>query len=308
MDKKETSSVVVRQREGFALLVTLSVLTVIMALTTVLISYLDEVEDDASQTKALIQANALYADITTIFNNFKADKKTLFSTLYLAPFPIATEDGKFMTIISCKPLASGININWLGESNNRDMDKPYQLAQEIFDLLIQEYDLVDGMRLQEMIVEEIMGIQDSSQERYSRFRQKKGIISYQQFTSIVNRYQFEIDDPKVGRIQWDKYFSFASTSKVVDVEYSAPELIALMFGIDVESVREWHEELTRSDLKTFITMNGIDYEAKKSLLADGKFIEESECTVSYKVNRVPYQFRFEYVRGESKYFEFYGKQ
>ena len=308
MDKTENPSVIPDQREGFALLVTLSVLAVIMALTTVLLSYLDEVKEDASQTKALIQANVLYADITNIFNDLKVNKKALFSTLYLAPFPIASEDGKFMMTLSCKPLASGVNINWLGGSNEPQMQEPYQLAQNIFDRLVEEYDLEDGMRLQEMILEEISGNRGSAQEEYSRFRQKKGIISYQQFTAIVNRYQFETDDPIVGQIPWDKYFSFSSTSGVVDVEYSSPELIALMFEIDVESVQEWYEDPARSDLKTFLTMNGIDYGKRKNLLAGGKFIDESECTVSYESNKMPYQFRFEYVRGEAKYFEFYGKQ
>lgn len=308
MDKIENPSVVSNQREGFALLVTLSVLTVIIALTTVLLSYLDEVKEDASRTKALIQANALYTDITNIFNDLKENKKALFSTLYLAPFPIASEDGKFMMTISCKPLASGVNINWLGAYNDREMQEPYQLAQNIFDLLVEEYNLEDGMRLQEMILEEITGNRGSAQEEYSRFRQKKGIISYRQFSAIVNRYQFEIDDPIVGQIPWEKYFSFASTSKVVDVVYSSPELIALMFEIDVESVQEWYEDPARSDLKTFLTLNGIDYGKRKSLLAGEKFIDESECTVSYQSNKMPYQFRFEYVKGEAKYFEFYGKQ
>ena len=71
MDKTKNAFVTDTHREGFALLITLSVLTVIIALTTVLLSYLDEVREDASQTKALIQANVYYADITKVFNDLK---------------------------------------------------------------------------------------------------------------------------------------------------------------------------------------------------------------------------------------------
>ncbi len=307
MDKIENTFVTDTPREGFALLITLSVLTVIIALTTVLLSYLDEVREDASQTKALIQANVYYADITKVFNDLK-DKKILFSTLYLAPFPIASEDGRFMMTLACKPLSNAVNINWLGNGSDPEMREPYILAQTVFDFLIQEYDLEDGIRLQEMLLEEIGDKESSVQGVYSRFSQKKGIISYQQFVAIVSRYQFEVDDKKVSQIPWDRYFSFSAAAKVVDVEYSSPELIALMFEIDLQSVQEWYEDLDRSNLETFITLNGGDYAKRKKILVGETFLEESICTVSYEVAKKPYRFSFEYVQGEAKYFEFYGKE
>jgi hypothetical protein len=291
MDKTKNTFVADQPREGFALLITLSVLTVIMALTTVLLSYLDEVREDASQTKALIQANVYYADIAKVFNDLK-DKKTLFSTLYLAPFPIASEDGRFMMVLACKPLSNAVNINWLGSDSDPEMREPYVLAQTVFDFLVQEYDLEESS---------IQGI-------YSRFRQKNGIISYQQFAAIISRYQFEVDDKKASQIPWDRYFSFSGSSKVVDAEYSFPELIALMFEIDLQSVQEWYEDPARSNLETFIKMNGGDYVKRKAILAGKTFLEESRCTVTYKIAEEPYRFSFEYVQGEAKYFEFYGKQ
>ena len=306
MDKTKNTFIIDQPREGFALLITLSVLTVIMALTTVLLSYLDEVREDASQTKALIQANVYYADITKVFNELK-DKKTLFSTLYLAPFPIASEDGRFMMVLACKPLSSAVNINWLGNDNDSEMREPYVLAQTVFDFLVQEYDLEDGMRLQEMLLEEMGDQEGSVQREYSRFRQKNGIISYQQFAAIISRYQFEADDKKVSQIPWDRYFSFSGSAKRIDAEYSSPELIALMFEIDLQSVQEWYIDPARSNLETFIKMNGGDYAERKEILAGETFLEESRCTVSYEIAEQPYRFSFEYVQGEAKYFEFYGK-
>jgi len=307
MDKTQTPFVADKHREGFALLVTLSVLTVTMALTTVLLSYLDEVREDSSKTKALIQANVYYADITKVFNELK-DKKTLFSTLYLAPFPIASEDGRFMMTLACRPLSNAVNINWLGSGNDPEMQEPYVLAQTVFDFLVQEYDIEDGMKLQEIILEEIGDQESSIQGAYSRFRQKNGIISYQQFAAIVSRYQFEVDDKKINQIPWERYFSFSGSSNVVDAEYSSPELIALIFEIDLQSVQEWYEDPARSNLETFITMNGGEYAKRKKVLAGETFVEESACTVSYEIAEKPYRFSFEYVQGEAKYFEFYGKQ
>ena len=203
---------------------------------------------------------------------------------------------------------NAVNINWLGSGNDPEMKEPYVLAQTVFDFLVQEHDLEDGMRLQEMILEEIGTQEGALQKRYSRFREKNGIISYQQFAAIVNRYQFEADDTKVSLIPWEKYFSFSGSSKVVDAEYSSPELIALMFEIDLVSVQEWYEDPARSNLETFITMNGGNYAKREKILAGEKFVEESACSVSYEVAGEPYRFSFEYVQGEAKYFEFYGKQ
>jgi len=306
MDKTKNNFSTGKQREGFALLITLSVLTVIIGLTTILLSYFDEVREDASQTKALIQANVYYGDIIKVFNGFK-NKKALFSRLYIASYSTVSEDGRFQLSLACKPLANAVNINWLESDNDPKMREAYVLAQTVFDFLVQEYDLEDGMRLQEMLIEEIRSEEHSGQGVSSRFRQKKGIISYQQFAAIVSRYQFEVDDKKVSQVPWDRYFSFLVSSKVIDAEYSSAELISLMFEIDLQSVQEWYSDPAKSNLQTFIKDNGGDYAAKTKILAGSNFIQESTCMVSYRTAGEPYRFSFEYVQGEAKYFEFYGK-
>ncbi len=222
-------------RQGFALLITLSVLSVIIGLTMVLLSYFEEVQQDASDTKALIQADVYYSDITNIFQGLE-DKKTLFSILYTAALPLHTPDGKFSLILECEPLNKGVNINWLGWEHNATLQKT---AEEIFEVLAQEYNMEDPGRLQTMLYEEIVPPNEATFKNQSRFHQKKGIISFQQFENIVSRYQFEVDDPNIGSIPWKKYFSFSPKSNKIDAEYSSPELISYLFDIDIETVREW---------------------------------------------------------------------
>ena len=306
MDKTQNAFGTNKQRKGFALLITLSVLTVIIGLTTILLSYFDEVREDASRTKALIQANVYYSDIVKVFNSVK-NKKALFSRLYLSSYSSVSEDGRFQVRLTCKPLSNAVNINWLGNHNNPEMRETYVLAQTVFDFLVQEYDLEDGMRLQEMLLEGIQDQDNAVQGISSRFRQKKGIISYQQFAAIVSRYQFEVDDKKVSQIPWDRYFSFSGSSKVIDAEYSSAELIALIFEIDLQSVREWYSDPAKSNLETFINLNGGEYATKKNILAGSNFLEASTCKVSYKTAGHTSRFSFEYIQGEAKYFEFYGK-
>ena len=307
MDKKQLAFSDVKHKQGFALLITLSVLSILVALTIILLSYFEKVQHDAANTTALIQADVYYADITNTFSKFK-NKKTLFSMLYKHAVPLRTKDGRFVMNLHCKPLSNGVNINWLGMENKRGMRDAFNFAQTIFDMLAQEYNLEDPDRLHELILAEIGGKSKFVKKEYSRLRQKNGIISYKQFSNIVSTYQVEVDDLQVSRIPWEKYFTFSSRATLIDAEYSSAELIAVLFDIDLQSVKEWHSDPKRSSLAAFVQNNGGDYASRKNIIADKNFLGESICKVSFKSAGGQYKFKFEYIKGEAKYFEFYGKK
>jgi len=305
MDKTDKPFRNVKHQEGFALMITLSVLAVLIALTMVLLSYFEEVQEDAADTTALIQADVYYSDITTIFDKFKK-KKDLFSRLYLFPVPLRSEDGRFTLLLRCKPLSRGANINWLAMEKDNNMQEAYSFSQTVFDFITQQYNLQDASRLHEMLINEIKGKDEFTKSLTGRLRQKKGIISYKQFAQIVSRYELEVDDPQVGQIPWGKYFTFSSNAKVIDAEYSSAELLSLLFDLDVQSLKEWQGQLEKSSLETFVRENGGNYKAREKLIAGKNFLEESECTVAYQSAERQYNFRFEYIQGEAKHFEFYG--
>lgn len=304
MDKTNPPKINVKHRNGFALLITLSVLMVLIALTLVLLSYFEEVEHDATDTTAMIQADVYYADITEIFGRFKK-KEQLFNTLYQFPVPLVSPDGRFSMLLRCNALSKGVNINWLGLEESSDMQEAYAFAQEVFDTLAQEYSLEDPTRLEEMLLEEIGGKEQYIKKEFSRLRQKKGIISYKQFAQIVSDYQLEVDDPGASRVPWQKYFTFSDNAKVIDAAYSSPELIALLFDIDLQTVKEWYNDPQKGSLQSFVQDNGGNYAARKNIIVGKTFLEESECNVSFKSASRAYRFRFEYIQGEAKHFEFY---
>lgn len=279
----------------------------IIALTVVLLSYFKEVRYDADDTTAMIQADLFYADITGIFDRFEK-KKTLFSTLYRFPVPLRSPDGRFEMLLRCSALSKGININWLAMEGKENMREAYTIAQTAFDMLAQSYSLEDASRLQEMLLEEIGANKQFIEKEYSRLRQKKGIISYRQFAGVVSAYQLEVDDPGASRVPWQKYFTFSKEANVIDAEYSSPELISLLFDIDLQTVKEWHSDPYKSSLSAFVADNGGDYDARKNIIAGKNFLEESECSVSFKSAGGHYAFRFEYIKGEAKHFEFFGKK
>jgi hypothetical protein len=307
MDKTQNTRNHVKNRQGFALLITLSVLSVIIALTMVLLSYFEEVQQDASDTKALIQADLYYKNITNIFQGFK-NKKNLFSVLYSTAFPLRSPDGKFSLILHCDPLYKGVNINWLGLENNSKKEALNKVAQELFEVLAQDYNIEDAGRLHEMLIEEIGRTNTPVLKEQSRLHQKNAIISYQQFAEIISRYQFEVDDPKIGSVPWKEYFSFSPKAEKIDGEYSSPELLSYLFDIDLETVKEWTSSLEKGSLEDFVRENGGDYAQRKSILAGKTFLEAAECSVDYALADQQYRFSFEYIEGEAKHFEFYGKQ
>jgi len=305
MDKpKNINSLNASGKKGFALLITLSVLAVLMALTSVLLGYLDHVRKDAVRTKALIQSNLYYTDIRKIIGEFK-DKKVFFNTLYMMPVPLVSSDGRFNLILKCRPLAKGVNINWMEYEDDNNMSEQYNAVEKVFDSIVQNYNLEDPERFKEMILEEINSKKGKFiRKENERLLQKNGIISSRQFKDILEQYQFEVDDPKVSEIPWEKLFVFKKNINIMDGNYLSAELIAILFDMDLSSVKdEWVEGTV--ELKDFVQKSGKTYNPK--LFAED-FLEQAECNVQYTYRDERFAFGFIDNKGEVKDFEFYGKQ
>jgi hypothetical protein len=297
----------VQQRKGFALILTLSALAVIIALTAVLISYLDVARKDANSSKALIQGNVYYDDIKTLFKGFK-DKKSLYTILYNSPIPLMSDDEKFSLLVACKPLASGVNINWLSYENNASMSAQYDAVQKVLSTLVQEYNLEDASNLEMILREEVGYGNKYVQKEQRRLRQKNGIISIRQFKDILDRYQRESDDKNIAQIPWEKYFVFNETSKdptqnLIDGNYISAELLSFLFDLDIESVKE--DWMKGNDLKEYVSTVGETFTQK---LFAKDFLAQSTCDIIYGYSGERYGFKFEDIEGEVKHFEFFGKQ
>ena len=297
----------VSHRDGFALIVTLSALAVIISLAAVLVSYIDEARRDASASKALIQGNLYYSDIKKTFNSVKK-RETLYSVLYMSPIPLASEDGRFSVSIDCKPLARAVNINWLAYSNSQAMTQQYSSAQKVFEYIVVNYGIKEAGKLEELLLKEMGTNVHYIEKQQSRLRQKNGIISSQQFEAILATYQIEADDENVALIPWEKFFVFTKVLKnpkenLIDGDYISSDLISALFDIDKASAdEEWMEG---ENLKEFLKSMGAQFNPK---LFSKKFLNRTQCDASYSFENEIYRFRFLDIEGEVKNFEFFGKE
>ena len=293
-------------RSGFALILTLSVLTVVIALTGVLIGYMDSARRDAQTSNAMIQANLYFADVKNVLMRFKS-RKQLYSTLYLTPVPLSSPDGRFQIMLRCHPRRNGININWLAMGEVSGMQSHHDMAQTLFEALVQQYELKDPGRLEEMLIAEIQG-KDEFFGAPRLLRQKDGIISYRQFEEVVARYELEADDTHASIVPWKDYFVFLRTPKdpkanKLSGDYLSKKLISALFGIDMATLNEsW--EPSNGALKALLSDNGIDYPS--NIFAEG-IVGDAECAVNYLYAGKQYKFTFVDSNGEVKNFEFYGK-
>jgi hypothetical protein len=297
----------VSHRDGFALIVTLSALSVIIALASVLVSYIDEARRDAGASKALIQGNLYYADIKKTFNSVKK-RETLYSVLYMSPIPLASEDGRFSVSIDCKPLDSAVNINWLAYSSSQAMVQQYSAAQKVFEYIVVNYSIKEAGKLEELLLKEMSTSVPYIEKEQSRIRQKNGIISSEQFEAILATYQLEADDENIALIPWKKFFVFNKVLKnpkenLIDGDYISSELISALFDIDKASVDE--EWIEGEDLKNFL--KGMSMKFNPKLFAK-KFLNRTQCSASYSFENDIYSFKFLDIEGEVKNFEFFGKE
>ena len=293
-------------RQGFALLLTLSVLVIVIALTSVLINYLDDARQDAVESETLVQANLYYADIKGFLEKFKNSKKDLYSVLYQGPVPLALEEDEPPLLIACRPMYNRVNINWLGYANDRLMFSRYNIAKKVFDTIVQRYDIADPVLLEEMIASAANGVWGDSV--HGRLRQSHGIVSFAIFSHILTQYAFRAEDSRALTIPWDRFFTFHAVSKgkqkPLEGNYLTLELLSVIFGQDEAVLKEeWVEG--EGEFRRLSSLYGIHYDPA---LFSEKFLNASRCEVYFEHKGRRFGFAFTDIEGEVKSFEFFGEE
>jgi len=289
-------------RRGVALLITLGVITTLITLIGISFSYLDKAKQNSTDMSALIQANILYKDVSTVLGSLLDSKNsdTVISTLYLLPVVIQEDGGDFYMNINCRPTSNGIDINWLFFKNYKTKEKEFNLIDNMLGLIIDKYDIENGSKLMELLYKAIDG-EKTIYNIPSRIKEKKSINSEKQFNNILKEYQLQTGDSKIFSVPWSSYISFVDKDSMIDSKYLSVNFISLLFNIELEDVSEsWIEG---DSLVKFLQDNDGDMSLYDKKLFSSS-VKHMQCTTTYSYNSKSYRFSFNYTDKKVDNFEF----
>lgn len=291
-------------RPAITLLITLSVIATMIALMGVMFKYLDATRLKAEVKASMIQANLLSADIGQLLKRTlgKSPSTKTMKTLFETPLGLAAESGEFSMGITCNPLANRINIAWLGFGENSRKEKEFLLADSLFETLVDEVNLRDSALLKEKIITSIKEKNNRIFGKSSRLFKKKGIITFKMFQEILDEYRYEKDDNRVYSVAWKKYFSFGTNTKKIDGDFATVELLAFLYEVDVNVVKENYE---LGELDAFLSEIGETQGRYKWLFSE-KTLPIARCEVGYSFRKGSYGFVFNYLDRRVEGFEFFG--
>jgi len=305
-----------KTKRGIALFITLLIIASILSIVAVSFSYLEKVQKDAGKVSAVIQGNLLYKNTTEIlkrfFPNGKADSKKL-EMVYRLPLMLSEPKSGFNITLQCKPLLTGIPIKWLDEKFTKQIPQRLELARDVLSKIMEKYEIDEPNHLEELILEQITGIEEENSEYKPRLKQKKNILSKRQFDRILLDYRLRYDDDNVFKVPWEKYFIFIDVSKkaTIDGAYITPELISIIFDIPLDSVNdEWKVETILEEdkitLKEFLIQNNSG-EPFDNKLYSVKALNAMHCEENYAYRDTYYNFSFDYSNERNRNFEFNGE-
>jgi len=300
-----------KRKEGVALFITLMVIASIMSIIAVSFSYLEKVQKDAGATSAIIQGDLLYKNTIGVLKRFfpaKRDNTEKLKLIYTMPLSLSEEKSGFTLNLSCRPLITAVPISWLDKDLTAKKVEKYNLAKDTLTLVMEQYDIEEPNKLEALILQEIRGKSLENSNFKPRVKNKKGIVSKQQFDRIIANYRLLYDDPKVVLIPWERYFSFVTVNKKTKIDgvYLTPEFISIAFDIPVEIVLDtWIEG--ESNLIGFLKENSIIAPVDKNIYSN-KALNAMHCEQSYAYQDRFYTFNFNYIEGRSGNFEFNGKE
>ncbi len=295
-----------KMRPAVALLITLAVIASMLALMGVMFGYLGEAKHQAEIKSSVLQANLLRDDIGTLLKQIlgKKPSKSRMQLLYKTPLAVSAKNGEFSMAISCKPIANRVNMLWIGMGNKAKYQKKAALAQNLFEMLTGSVNLRDPELLKDKIIAAIRHKNSTKFGQPRRLNEKKGIITFERFKQILDDYRFEVDDPNVYKITWDRYFTFGIPDGGLDGDFVTPELLAFLYDVDINVVKE---NLKEGDLDGSLEEMGGFSKARYKWLFAKNVVAKAECSVTYSFKSGGYNFKFDYLDGRTGNFEFSDK-
>jgi len=303
----------VKMRRAVTLLITLSIIAAMLAMLGIVFKFLETARSQAEVKASLIQGNLLFTDARAAIRRLqgKKPKNGTYTTLYTTPLAIASENGEFGAMVHCSPIADRPNIAWLGMDGRRNRQGHFELAEKIYESLTDKAGLKNPSLLQDKILESLKEKKRAQFNILTNINKKKGTISLREFQSILDAYRYEADDTKAYEIPWKTYFAFGDDLGKIDSNFIRPEVLAVIFDIDIRLIQGEDGFKMGDSLKKFLDDNGLDttlYEQKppREVFAKKQPVDAMRCTVNYGFREGQYAFAFDFINKRVENLDFAG--
>jgi hypothetical protein len=287
-------------RQGFALLLTLAVLNVVIVLALAALRYVDDARVHADEVAATVEADALFVDMKRLFEKIKSNN-AFREVFYATPLSLSSKNGAFQAAVTCKPLMRSFNINWLALDGNRSVQRFSDETLRFLEKIMLYYNASQPERFVEDVLHLVAGTKYGEQREMS---QNYGNISYFQFEDMLERYRLETEDDFALRVPWKELFVFEPIEKgrpirKISAKYMQPLALALYFDIDPEVVLEsWAPGIKTLD--NFVVENGGLI--VEPALFDNNTPMASRCTLEFVYKGKHYAYSFIEREGEVNQF------
>ena len=293
-----------KKRRGVVLLITLSVISAMLVLIGVLFGYLAQARSQAEFKASLVQADLIRKDVGDFLKKYLKDKpsSTALKQLYDTTLAIRSDKGDFSVSVRCRPLLDRIPIVWLGRGKSSIHKRQFELAQSLFERLVDNVDLKEPEKLYNLILQHLKGVHQEFGGAGS-LRQKPGSLSEEVFRNLLDDYRFLADDPRVYRINWQQYFqirSFSVPPEGIDKDFLAPALVSFLYDLDPALIKE---EYTPGDLDKFLADVGESSKRYRWLFETRPSIA-LHCDLPYGFKEGQYNVSFDYLDKRIENFEF----
>jgi len=293
----------VKMRPAITLFITLAVIVAMLALVGITFGYLSKAREKAEDKAALIESNLIYADAANAVSKFVGKKPSIgtLKNIYKIPLAVNEKKGPFRLLVACSPARAAIPITWLREDGGAKREQMFSLASAIFEDIALRNRFKDPNLLKNMLAEAIANKNSVNFGESARLKKAKEYFGWVDFLKVLDNYYIKEGDGNIYKPNWRNYFSFGKEYKAIDGNFLSAKLIAIIFNIDEQIVKE---DFKSGYLKRFIIENGLDIELYNSKIFAKSAVVALTCNANYSFGKGSYGFKFNYIDGKVEGFEF----
>ena len=293
----------VKMRPAITLFITLAVIVAMLALVGITFNYLSEARSKAQDKSALIEANLIYADVSSAVNRFVGKKPSTgtLKNIYNIPITIQESKGPFSLLAACTPARAAVPITWFKTTGGAKMQSRLSLAEQVLDEIGLKYRFKDTEKLKTMLSNTLESRYSVNFGKEARLKRNPNYFGYVEFKKVLTSYFLSENDSNVFKVNWKNYFAFGEDFKAIDGNFLSSKLVAVIFGIDEKIVEE---DFKSGELKRFLLNNGADMEIYNSDIFAKSPVVAMECSATYSFGKGSYSLKFKYIDGKVEDFEF----